>query len=173
MGYLGKKAVLAAGASFVFVAVSTTLLPGTANAQNCTAQAGQIDGGTGAATVDTCGSTNQLLSACNGLDAIGASPDTIYSLQWAAGAQTMSIAATPTGYDLKLALLQTTCSAGATCIRDSDNGGIGQAESFSMGGLPAGGYYVLLTSFGGSPDCGSTAITVMGLPVTLQQFSVE
>ncbi|HVH32607.1 MAG TPA: hypothetical protein VM847_00665 [Tahibacter sp.] len=113
-----------------------------------------------------------MLSACNGLDAIGASPDTIYSLQLPPGING-GLSATPTGYDLKLALLQGTCSAGSTCIRDADAGGIGVAENFSFTGLPAGAYFVLLTSFGGSPDCGATSITYFGVPVTLQRFSID
>jgi hypothetical protein len=149
------------------------LLVGGAYAQTCTPTAGVLNDGTGTINVNTCSSTNQLLSACNGLDAIGASPDTIYSVQIGAAA-TGSIGATPTGYDLKLALLQGTCTAGSTCIRDADNAGAGGAESFSVAGLPAGGYFVLLTSFGGSPDCGATSLTVTPLmPVTLQNFSIN
>ena len=149
------------------------LLAGGAYAQTCTPTAGALTDGTGTIVVDTCTSTNQLLTACNGVDAIGASPDTIYSVQIGAGA-TGSIAATPTGYDLKLALLQGTCAGSSTCIRDADAGGIGGAEQFSVAGLAAGSYFVLLTAFGGSPDCGSTSITVTPLlPVTLQNFSVN
>ncbi|HSX61186.1 MAG TPA: hypothetical protein VLF18_13375 [Tahibacter sp.] len=150
------------------------LMVGGAYAQTCSPNAGTlIDSPPSTITVDTCASSNQLLSACNGLDAIGASPDTIYSVQIGATA-TGGIAATPTGYDLKLALLQGACAAGSTCIRDADNGGAGQAENFSVAGLAAGTYFVLLTSFGGSPDCGSTNIVVTPtLPVTLQNFSVN
>lgn len=149
------------------------LLVGGAYAQTCTPAAGALTDATATITVNTCTSSNQLLSACNGLDAIGASPDTIYSVQIGAGA-TGGIAATPTGYDLKLALLQGTCTAGSTCIRDADAGGVGAAEQFSVVGLPAGAYFALLTSFGGSPDCGSTSITVTPtLPVALQNFSVD
>ena len=161
-----KKTMIAVAAQF--------LLVGGAYAQTCTAQAGALtDAPPNTITVNTCSSSNQLLSACNGLDAIGASPDTIYSVQIGATA-TGSIAATPTGYDLKLALLQGTCTAGSTCIRDADAGGIGAAESFTVVGLPAGSYFALLTSFGGSPDCGSTSVTVTPtLPVSLQNFSVD
>lgn len=153
--------------------VAQMLLAGGAYAQSCTASAGALTDSTGAITIDTCSSANQLLSACNGLDAIGASPDTIYSLQLGATANGV-ISATPTGYDLKLALLQGSCSAGSTCIRDADFGGVGGAEQFSVTGLPAGGYFMLLTSFGGTPDCGSTSITVnIIVPVSLQSFSVD
>lgn len=149
------------------------LLVGGAYAQTCTANAGALNDATGTISIDTCTSSNQLLSACNGLDAIGVSPDTIYSVQIGAGA-TGGISATPTGYDLKLALLQGTCTAGSTCIRDADAGGVGAAEQFSVVGLAAGSYFALLTSFGGSPDCGSTSITVTPtLPVALQNFSVD
>lgn len=147
-------------------------LGGAVHAQTCTPAAGAITDATGTINVNTCQSTNQLLSACNGLDAIGASPDTIYSLQIPPGT-TGSVSATPTGYDLKLALLQGTCSAGSTCIRDADAGGIGTTESFSLAGLPAGAYFVLLTSFGGSPDCGVTLINYFSVPVTLQRFSID
>lgn len=149
------------------------LLVGGAYAQTCTPTAGVLNDATGTINVNTCTSTNQLLTACNGVDAIGASPDTIYSVQIGASA-TGSIAATPTGYDLKLALLQGTCSGSSTCIRDADAGGIGAAEQFSVSGLAAGGYFVLLTAFGGSPDCGATSITVTPtMPVALQNFSVD
>lgn len=149
------------------------LLVGGAYAQTCTPAAGQLTESQLNVSVNTCSSTNQLLSACNGLDAIGASPDTIYSVQLGATA-TGGIAAAPTGYDLKLALLQGTCSAGSTCIRDADAGGAGAAETFNVVGLAAGTYYVLLTSFGGSPDCGQTNITITPtLPVALQNFSID
>lgn len=156
----------------VAAALAFLCLGGAAQAQTCTPSAGAITDGTGTINVNTCQSTNQLLSACNGLDAIGASPDTIYSLQLGAGG-IGSLTAAPTGYDLKLALLQGTCSAGSTCIRDADAGGIGVAESFSIAGLPAGAYFMLLTSFGGSPDCGPTAISYFSVPVTLQRFSID
>lgn len=140
-------------------------------AQTCTAQAGDIT----SISINTCSSTNQLLSACNGLDAIGTSPDTIYSLTLPPGvAPTGSISAAPAGYDLKLALLQGTCSAGSTCIRDADAGGVGATESFALIGLsgPAS-FFVLLTSFGGSPDCGQTTIVLTPpVPVTLRSFDV-
>lgn len=149
------------------------LLVGGAYAQTCTPSAGTLSDATGTATINTCTSTNQLSTACNGVDAIGVSPDTIYQVQIGAGA-TGGIGIAPTGYDAKLALLSGSCSAGATCIRDADANGIGGAESFSVAGLGAGTYWVLITSFGGSPDCGSTNVTVTPLlPVTLQNFSVN
>lgn len=159
-------------ASIAFVAVAAVLVAGTAGAQSCVPSAGAFTGAGGAVFIDTCNSANQLLFACNGLDPIGSSPDTIYSVQVVAGING-NLTATPTGYDLKLALLQESCSAGATCIRDADASGIGGAESFSFTGLPAGSYFLLLTSFDGMPNCGTTMITTFGLPVTLQHFSVD
>jgi len=149
------------------------LLAGGAYAQTCTPAAGTLSDATGSINVNTCTSTNQLSTACNGLDAIGTSPDTIYQVQIGAGA-TGGIGITPTGYDAKLALLTGSCSAGSTCIRDADAGGIGAPENFSVSGLAAGTYWVLITSFGGSPDCGATGVAVTPtLPVTLQNFSVN
>ncbi|MBL8299082.1 MAG: hypothetical protein JNN30_12155 [Rhodanobacteraceae bacterium] len=147
------------------------LLVGGAYAQTCTPSAGALN--VGSITVDTCASTNQLLSLCNGLDSIGASEDTVYSLTLG-NSPTGSVTATPTGYDLKLALLSGTCSASTTCTRDADSAGAGGAESFNLTGLTAGSYFVFLTSFGGTPDCGSTNIVVTPtLPVALQNFSVN
>lgn len=157
-------------ASLASLAVATLLFAGSGQAQTCSPAAGAMVPGT--VSINTCSSSNQLLTACNGVDAIGASPDTIYSLQLN-GSENGSIAATPTGYDLKLALLQGACSGSSTCIRDADAGGVGIQEAFGFSGLPAGSYYVLLTSFGGTPDCGSTMITAISVPVTLQKFSVD
>lgn len=156
-------------------AASMALIAGIAQAQTCAATAGSISDGSGTIVVDTCAFTNQLLSACNGLDAIGSSPDTIFSLSLPPGVQpTGGIHAAPTGYDLKLALLEN-CAGGATCIRDADAAGIGGAEHFSFVGIVGPqNLFVLLTSFGGTPDCGSTAVSVLPpIPVVLQRFSVD
>jgi hypothetical protein len=153
--------------------VAQIFIGGGAHAQTCIANAGPLNDASGTITINTCASSNQLLSACNGLDAIGASPDTIFSLHLGAGAAG-AVNASPTGYDLKFALLQGSCSAGSTCIRDADAAGVGGSEQFSVAGLPAGDYFVLLTAFGGSPDCGSTNITLTPpMPVALQNFSVD
>ncbi|HSX61188.1 MAG TPA: hypothetical protein VLF18_13385 [Tahibacter sp.] len=152
-----------------------SLVSGAAYAQSCSPTAGALIDGP-PISVDTCASSNQLLSACNGLDAIGTSPDTIYSLTLPAGATpTGGIHATPTGYDLKLSLLQAPCSGGSTCIRDADSGGVGAQENFSVAGLVGPqSFFLLLTSFGGSPDCGVTTITVTPpVPITLQKFSID
>ncbi|MBL8299080.1 MAG: hypothetical protein JNN30_12145 [Rhodanobacteraceae bacterium] len=156
--------------SLASLAVAALLSAGSVQAQTCTPSAGAI--GTGTVSIDTCNSTNQLLSVCNGLDSIGASPDTVYSLVVGPG-MVGSISAAPTGYDLKLALLSGSCSAASTCIRDADAGGVGGAESFGLDGLALGTYYVFLTSFGGTPNCGPTSISAIIVPVTLQQFSVD
>lgn len=148
-------------------------LGGAAQAQTCTPQAGSLNDASATFSVNTCQSTNQLLSLCNGLDAIGASPDTIYSMQFTTP-PVGGIVATPTGYDLKMALLQGTCSAGSTCLREADSGGAGAAENLLVTGVPIGNYFLVLTSFGGSPDCGPTQVVVnLIIPVTLQRFSIE
>jgi hypothetical protein len=156
-------------ASLISIAVAT-LFAGSTQAQTCSPTAGVIVAGT--MHINTCSSSNQLLMACDGVSPIGASPDTIYSLQLN-GSESGSLSAMPTGYDLKLALLQGTCSGESTCIRDADSGGPGASETFGLSGLPAGSYYVLLTSSGGTPDCGETRIEAFNVPVTLQKFSVD
>jgi hypothetical protein len=149
------------------------LLVGGAYAQTCTPTAGTMTDSFGTVNVNTCSSTNQLLSSCSGLNAIGASPDTIYQVQIGAGA-TGNISIAPTGYDATLALMSGSCSAGSFCARESEAGAIGVTETVQLSGLTAGPYWVLITSFGGAPDCGPTAVTVTPLlPVTLQNFSVN
>ncbi len=161
-----KKTMIAIAAQF--------LLVGGAYAQNCVANAGSLTDASGTVNFDTCTSTNQLASICNGLTPIGNTTDTVFQVQIGATA-TGNIRVTPTGYDAYVALLQGTCTGGSTCLREEDNAASGGAETVSAVGLAAGTYFMLITSFSASaPNCGPTAILVTPtLPVTLQNFSVN
>lgn len=59
--------------TFMFLAAFASLFSAAASGQTCAAQAGDLTNAAGAVAIDTCSSTNQLLTACNGVDAIGAS----------------------------------------------------------------------------------------------------
>jgi hypothetical protein len=149
------------------------LLAGGAYAQTCTPSAGTlIDSPPSNVTVNTCSSTDQLASLCNASTPIGNAPDTIFAVQIGAGA-TGSITVTPGTYDAYVALLSGTCTGGSTCARETDNPG-NVAETVSASGLAAGSYFLLITSFAASGNCGSTGVVVTPtLPVTLQNFSVN
>jgi hypothetical protein len=147
------------------------LLVGGAYAQNCTPSAGTLTDASGTVSVNTCTSTDQLASICNSSTPIGAGRDTVYAVQIGAGA-TGNIGVTAP-FDSYVALLQGTCTGGATCSREADSTGVGGLETISAVGLPAGPYFLLITSFTAA-DCGQTSITVNPtLPVTLQNFSVN
>lgn len=152
-------------------AAAQLLLVGSVYAQTCTPTAGALSSGQNI-TIDTCTSTDQLATLCNSSTPIGAATDTIYSAQIGATASG-NLVITPT-YDAYAALLQGTCSGGATCAAESDNPGTA-AESLTLTGRPAGAYFLLITSFTapGPGSCGSTQIQVPTLPVTLQNFSVN
>jgi hypothetical protein len=147
------------------------LLVGGAYAQNCVPSAGALSDSTHTHVVDTCNSTDQLASICNSSTPIGAARDTIYSVQIGNGA-TGSIVVTPP-FDAYVALLQGTCTGGATCSREADSNGVGGSESISAIGLSPGPYFLLITSFNGA-DCGNTNVMLTPtMPVSLQQFSVN
>ncbi|WP_386071280.1 hypothetical protein ACFJIW_11785 [Tahibacter sp. UC22_41] len=157
--------------NLMMVVASQCLLAGGAMAQTCT-PAGPLNDATGAINVNTCTSTDQLSSICNSSTPIGSAPDTIYSLQVAPTSNTI-ISVTPSGYDAYIALLQGTCSGGATCSRESDSNGVGGQETFSVAGLSPGPYFLVITSFAASGNCGSTNVIAFGTPVSLQSFSIE
>lgn len=136
------------------------LLVGGAYAQTCTPNAGSLTDATGTLNIDTCTSTNQLASVCNGLTPIGNTSDTIFQVQIGASA-TGNIQVTPTGYDAYVALMQGTCTGGSTCLREEDNAASGGMEQVNAAGLAAGTYFMLITSFSPvAPNCGPTVVTV-------------
>jgi len=155
----------------MIVLATQCLLVGGAMAQTCT-PSGTLNDATGNININTCTSTDQLTSICNSSTPVGNAPDTIYSLQVAPTSNTL-ISVTPTGYDVYIALLQGTCSGGATCSRESDSSGVGGQETFSVTGLSPGPYFLVITSFAATGNCGSTSIVAFGTPVTLQSFSIE
>lgn len=147
------------------------LLVGGAYAQTCTPTAGALTEASQDVGINTCTSTDQLASLCNSSTPIGSAVDTIYSVQIGATA-TGNINVSPGTYDAYAALLQGTCSGGSTCSRESDNSGNAD-ENLSVAGLPAGAYFLLVTSFTAGA-CGQTVVDVdPTLPVTLQNFSVN
>lgn len=155
----------------ILAIVVPLLLCGAVHAQTCTANAGALTAGNNI-VIDTCTSANQLTSLCNSSTPIGEAADTIYSATLSPGAGGF-ITVTPTGYDVYVALLQGSCSGGATCAAESDNPG-NAAESISLVGRPPGTYFLLLTSFTapGPGSCGATTIFAP-VPVTLQSYSVD
>lgn len=159
----------------LMVAAAQLLLAGGAYAQSCSPAAGALTDASNTVNVDTCTSTDQLASICNSSTPIGNAPDTVYAVQIGATA-TGRIEVTPSNYDAYAALLQGTCTGGATCSRESDNPGTGAAgkETIQAAGLAAGSYFLLITSFAASGNCGPTGVQVFPtLPVTLQNFSIN
>jgi hypothetical protein len=157
----------------LMVAAAQLLLAGGAYAQTCAPSAGVLNDATGSINFNTCTSTDQLASICNSSTPIGNAPDTVYAVQIGATA-TGQIQVNPTGYDAYAALLQGTCTGGATCSREADSTGVGGQEVITASGLAAGSYFLLVTSFAASGNCGATGITVVPtLPVTLQNFSIN
>ncbi len=152
----------------------TFLFVGSVFAQVCSPNGGTLAWGDTSFNVDTCTSANQLNAICSGLTPIGNATDTIYQLNVPANAGG-ALSATPTGYDLYLAVLQSSCTGGSVCSREQDDASVGGAETVLFAGLPAGTYFLLLTSFNAaSPNCGPTSVVFNPtVPVTLQQFSVD
>jgi len=149
-----------------------SLLAGAAVAQTCTPSAGALNDTSGTVTIDTCSSADQLTSICNSSTPIGNAPDTIYSIDGLV-AINAGINVRPAGYDAYVAVLQGTCSGGATCVRESDSNGAGGAETVSLAGLSPGNYFLLITSFAAAGNCGSTEVQPVPTPVALRSFSID
>ncbi|HWU52087.1 MAG TPA: hypothetical protein VN153_04655 [Tahibacter sp.] len=149
------------------------LLAGAAAAQTCTPSAGPLNDASGTLNIDTCSSTDQLTSICNSSTPIGNAPDTIYSVNIVPPG--LRVEVTPSNYDAYVAALQGTCSGGATCVRESDNPGVGAAgkETISFVGASPGTYFLLITSFNAVGNCGPTVVQPFPTPVSLQSFSIE
>lgn len=163
--------------SLVATAVSLCIAAAAANAQTCTATAGNtpLNGANSGQTlnINTCTATDQLAVACNGLSPIGGSPDAVWQLTIGPGASSGNITVTPNGtaWDPYLIVMAGACSGGSTCVIDADNGGSGVAESGSVPGT--GSYWLLITDESGLTSCGTAAVSLGTLPVSLKSFSVE
>lgn len=164
--------------SLLALSASLCLAASGANAQTCVASAGNstLTGANSGQTlnVNTCTATDQLAVACNGLSPIGGSPDLVWQVTLGPGATSGMITVTPNGtaWDPYLILMAGACSGGSTCVIDADNAGAGGAES---GNIPAaaGGYWLMVTDESGLTSCGTAAVALGTLPVSLQSFSVE
>lgn len=163
--------------SLIALAVSLCFGFTTANAQTCTATAGNspLTGANSGQvlSINTCTATDQLAVACNGLSPIGNSPDAVWQLTIGPGASSGNITVTPNGaaWDPYLIVMAGACSGGSTCVVDADNAGAGAAETGAVPG--AGNYWLMITDESGLTSCGTAAVTLGTLPVALQGFSVE
>lgn len=163
--------------SLVATAIGLCIAATAANAQTCTATAGNtpLTGANSGQTlnINTCTATDQLAVACNGLSPIGSSPDAVWQLTIGPGASSGNITVTPNGtaWDPYLIVMAGACSGGSTCVIDADNGGAGVAESGAVPGT--GSYWLMITDESGLTSCGTAALALGTLPVSLQGFSVE
>jgi len=159
-----KKTSLALGMGLLFAS-------GAAFAQSCTSAGvlhnGQVTSGT------TCGAGNQVGFWCGSTTPVGSAEDVAYTVNLAA-VNSPSITATAGFPNLYIGLASGACAEASACASDSEAvaGAAGEAATITLPQQPSGTYYLLVTALGS--DCGTFSIDpISGLPVTLQQFSVE
>jgi hypothetical protein len=137
----------------------------------CTPSAGNVSLGT--TNGDLCTATDQLVQTCGDTTTIGNARDAIYQLQLGA-VNNATYAVTGTGFAPYVALMNgPACNSVNTCPAENA-GNAGEVVILNPNdNLPAGTYFLFITEQSGSAACGAFTLTMTGLPVTLQKFSVE
>lgn len=159
-----KKTSLALG-------VSLLLASGAAFAQTCT-PVGELHNGEVAAGT-TCGAGDQVAQWCGSTTPVGSAEDVAYTVNLAA-TNSPSITATAGFPNLYIGLASSSCAEASACASNSEAvaGAAGEAATITLPQQASGTYYLLVTALGA--DCGTfTVDPISGLPVSLQQFSVE
>lgn len=173
-----KNLLMTACAGMLLVAAS-------ASAQTCVAPL-NLNGGEGLTGQDTCSASNIAGTLCG----VASAPenDVFYSVTLAAGYTATSIDLTNTAaahvpaqtYQPSMVLYTGACVNGGPatgCTASAFAGANGDGASLSLAGVPAGTYFLDVTSFPGvgAANCGqyNLAITGGNLPVRLEKFSVQ
>ena len=160
------------------IAIAGLALAGSAFGQACVTSAGApaftgANSNTTTAPYDTCNAIDALAQMCTS-SGTSAAVDAIFSVTLGPGAISGNLTvhtSVPT-YELYIAMMQGACSGASPCPREGFASGPGADATIDLTGLPAGQYYLAVTSFTAG-QCGNVTIDLPTLPVTLTGFSVE
>lgn len=153
------------------LAAACSMFSSGAFAAACTPSAGNINLGT--INGDLCTATDQLVQTCGDTTTIGNARDAIYQVQFGA-VNNFTFSVTGTGFAPYVALMNgPACNSVNTCPTENA-GNAGEAVILNPNdNLPAGTYFLFITEQSGSSACGAFSVTTIGVPVTLQKFSVD
>ncbi len=150
-----------------------------AQAQSCAAPGSWIPGAAGdpPLTGTTCGGTNEFVSLCSLGTSDNPHPERIYRVVLAAAgpartATSIAVGGGDASFTPLAGLYGGDCNNGSDNCQQIAAGG----ETFPLGAIPAGTYWLAVTaaSFDAPNACGAFTLTTNGtFPVSLQNFSVE
>ncbi len=160
------------------IALAGLALASTAFGQACVPSTGTpaltgANSNTTTAPYDTCSAIDALVQMCSS-SGTSAATDAIFAMTLGPGAISGNLTvntSVPT-YELYIALMQGACSGASPCPREGFAAAPGGPASIDLTGLPAGQYFLAVTSFTAG-QCGSITIGLPTLPVTMQGFTVE
>jgi hypothetical protein len=169
---------------FLTACTGMLLMSGAAFAQTCVSPL-NLNANQGLTGQDTCSGTNIAGTLCG----VASAPekDIFYTVTLAAGYTATSIDLTNTApahvpaetYTPAMVLYTGACANGGPatgCTASAFAGAAGGNASLSLSGVPAGTYFLDVTSVpgNGAGDCGQYNLAFTGtLPVKLQKFSVN